>query len=272
MIPGQGLEPRCGRRGVTRGAAFIQERDEVVQRYVPCLADTCQACVAEHTEGAFRDRRRDAGPEQSGRQEPPLDFSVPGAGVDAGFGGIAPAQRVRTAAGQPGMPGCPLHAARADQRGHTSILTMAAEVVAGAKVPRPRGVPDEGVLAAPGRPRRLGRGQDRRPLPKSDVGGVALGIDSAAHEVNAIRAALTDTGITEHAGERRLNRSVDRHCRATCPASHLGSNNRLSRRLRIPGTFATTPVCCEVLESRAAGHEDRGRRSLPCCPRRSERP
>ncbi|MGA2830018.1 MAG: hypothetical protein ABSF03_28370 [Streptosporangiaceae bacterium] len=86
MIPGQGLEPRCGPRGVTRIAAFIQEGDEVVQRYVPCLDDTCQACVAEHTEGAFRDRSGDAGPEQSGRQEPPLDFSVPGADVDAEFG------------------------------------------------------------------------------------------------------------------------------------------------------------------------------------------
>ena len=89
------------------------------------------------------------GPEHSGRQKPPLDFSVPGVDVDAEFGGIAPAQRVHNAAGQPGMPGWLLRAARADQRGHTSILTVAAEVVAGAKVPWPFGVPDEGVLAAP---------------------------------------------------------------------------------------------------------------------------
>ena len=46
---------------------------------------------------------------------------------------------------------------------------------------------------------------------KSDVGGVALGIDSphaAAEAVTAIRAILTEAGIAEHAGEFLIQEQV----------------------------------------------------------------
>ncbi len=101
----QGLQPGRRTEVIAGVAAFVEEGDQVVLRYVAGLADPCQASTAEHTECAFRHRSRDTGPEQGGRHEPPLDLRIPGVNVDSELSRKAPAQRLYDLPGQPDAPG-----------------------------------------------------------------------------------------------------------------------------------------------------------------------